>query len=1123
MTSLENEHLPQDSWTRVQDVFSRCIDLRGEERDARARQLCGDDSSLLEEVRSLLERSDHSAPGLDGEALWSLALLGTGKSSIATGARIGRYRLDEAIAEGGMGVVYRAEQLEPVRRSVAFKVIRTGLRGEEILRRFERERQSLARLDHDNIARFLDAGATDDGAPYFVMDYVVGESLVRACDAYRLDVPARLRLFQRICDGVHHAHQRGLIHRDLKPANILVTGSATSLTPKIIDFGIARALENDVDSTESALTLAGSFLGTPAYMSPEQLEGSIDLDVRTDVYALGVILHELLTGELPFDVQSSENGGLRAFQERVRLVEPKRPSDRISTATRGETSFATTHSTTAAALARTLRGDLDWIILKSLAKERDLRYASALDLSHDIERYLQHEPVIAGPPTTWYRVRKFITRHRTLVSAIALVAVSLIAATIISLNASIESKRSERAARAATAREQRQSYLANVAAAAYALERGNRDDALLRLDGCFEPLRGFECRHLQARIQENDLAMLTSHRFGAMVMAVAILPGTTRVLAGSNDGTIRCFDTLTGEESWRTEAVASPPAAQMPFDGVLSLASSPDATTFAAGHFSGRVVLRDAATGLERHVVECGARVFATAFSSDGSEFLAAAAGVNARGRADLVRHRVDDGSLVETLDRRNPQVFAILCADSLRIEGTPKGVRVFDGDELVSDTPTDHYISRLAFDPGSKRILAAGAGTRRAYLIDLGTNSAVTSLQSDAAAITAVTFGPEPGQAMTGDGQGRLQVWDLASQSVRRTVLAHSGAIHGVAYDPIHRRVVTTGADHEARVIDLDQRRAWERQRVLPFTVDRIALAPDGRDVLLMSRGLLARVPLRLGESATSHLPFEPWEPGVPNTPSAGQWALDVAWHPHDVGRMAIALLPHPPQAHPKSGRLLLWKKDGDERRVIETGEQLWAIRVTPDGKRVIGLGIFGTLVVVDWESGAIVATRPHEQELGGQTLRLDPSGRRVLVVRDQSEFEITDLETGSLLARYTGEPLRTFDAIWSNDGERLYSAEGDAILIRDAASGAILERYLGHRGSVRALALAPDGTRLASAGADRTVRLWDLADGANTLVLRDLTGDLSALAYSVDGSTLFAGDSRGEIGMWREAVLDE
>jgi serine/threonine protein kinase len=595
-----------------------------------------------------------------------------------------------------MGAVYRAEQLEPVRRTVAFKVIRSGIRGDEILRRFDRERQSLARLDHDCIARFLDAGTTDVGTPYFVMDFVVGESLVRACDGYRLDVPARVRLFKRICDGVHHAHQRGLIHRDLKPANILVSGTATTLTPKIIDFGIARAMEHEADSARSALTLEGSFLGTPAYMSPEQLAGSADLDVRTDVYALGVILHELLTGELPFEVVGADKGGLREFQERVRLIEPRKPSERVSTRTHVDPSHAATRSTTANALARTLRGDLDWIILKSLAKERDLRYSSALDLSQDIERHLQDEPVIAGPPTTWYRVRKFIVRHGTMVFAAALVVVILIAATIISVNASIESKRSESAAVAATAREQRSSYLAKIAAAAYALERGNRDDAQLRLDACFEPLRGFEWRHLRARILENDIAIPFSHRFDAMVMAVALLPGTTRALAGSNDGTLRCFDTLTGEEFWRTEAAASPPAAQMPFDGVLALAASPDAATFVSGHFSGRVVLRDANTGLERHTVECGARVFATAYSADGREFLAAPGGIDARGRADLVRHRVDDGSLVASLDRRDPRVFAILCADTLRIEGTPSGVRVFDGERLATETPTDHYVSRL-------------------------------------------------------------------------------------------------------------------------------------------------------------------------------------------------------------------------------------------------------------------------------------------------------------------------------------------------------------------------------------------------------------------------------------------
>jgi len=358
-----------------------------------------------------------------------------------TGDRIGRYRLLQEIGHGGCGVVYMAEQEEPVRRRVALKVIKLGMDTRQVVARFEAERQALALMDHPNIAKVLDAGATETGRPYFVMELVRGIRITDYCDQNRLSTSERLKLFRQVCQAIQHAHQKGIIHRDIKPSNILVTLHEGVPVPKVIDFGIAKATQGRL-TDQTLFTAFGQFIGTPAYMSPEQAEMSeFDIDTRSDIYSLGVLLYELLTGKTPFDERTLLKGGLEAMRRIIRQQEPPRPSARLSTLTAEEqTTVARCRGVEAPRLLNLLRGDLDWIVMKCLEKERNRRYSMASDLASDIDHHLRHQPVVARPPSIAYQVRLFARRNAVLFGAACFAVIVLLCATVISLIAASQAR-----------------------------------------------------------------------------------------------------------------------------------------------------------------------------------------------------------------------------------------------------------------------------------------------------------------------------------------------------------------------------------------------------------------------------------------------------------------------------------------------------------------------------------------------------------------------------------------------------------------------------------------------------------------------------------------------------------
>jgi serine/threonine protein kinase len=363
----------------------------------------------------------------------------------AAGAVLGPYTLLERLGEGGMGVVYLAEQDQPVRRRVALKVIRPGLDSEQVLARFDAERQALEVMDHPNIARVLDAGTTPEGRPYFVMELVRGTLITRYCDDARLTPHRRLELFLAVCAAVQHAHQKGIIHRDIKPSNVLATEVDGRPVPKVIDFGVARATDRS-RAGRTLLTRLGVIVGTPEYMSPEQAGAVPDVDTRTDVYSLGVLLYELLTGTTPLDREALSRAALDEVLRRVREAEPPKPSTRLSATNDRLPSVAAQRDTEPTRLSRLVRGDLDWVVMKALEKDRDRRYETAAAFARDVERFLDGDPVEAGPPSRAYRLRKFARKHRAGLATAAAFALLLVGATAVSTWQAWRATRAERLA-----------------------------------------------------------------------------------------------------------------------------------------------------------------------------------------------------------------------------------------------------------------------------------------------------------------------------------------------------------------------------------------------------------------------------------------------------------------------------------------------------------------------------------------------------------------------------------------------------------------------------------------------------------------------------------------------------
>jgi WD40 repeat protein/serine/threonine protein kinase len=1067
-------------------------------RESYLQEACAGHRELLARLRELLSAHDESQGPLDRRSP-ALGNTADAAPTEAPGTIIGPYKLIEEIGEGGMGRVWMAQQTEPVKRLVAVKLIKAGMDSRQVIARFEAERQALALMDHANIARVLDAGTTSAGRPYFVMDLVKGVPITRYCDEHNLTPRQRLELFIPVCEAVQHAHQKGIIHRDLKPSNVLVGLYDGKPVPKVIDFGVAKAAGPKL--TEATLfTGFGTVIGTPEYMSPEQAQlDNLDIDTRSDIYSLGVLIYELLTGTTPFARNDLENAGLLETLRLIREQEPTKPSTRLSTA-EGLPTLAADRGMEPAKLTKLVRGELDWIVMKALEKDRNRRYETANGFAMDVQRYLADEPVHACPPSAAYRFRKFARRNRVLLGTAS--GVACVVAVAVAVSTGLIWR--------ALDRERRDSYIHRIDMVHNALSADNLGRALQYLGECPEDLRGWEWHYLMRSWRAEPLVL----RGTTEVHGVAFSPDGERLASGCGDGTVKIWNS-------RTDNVIQ--SFQAHSDSVVSVAFHPDGKHLASRGADLKVKVLDlTATGQAVFTEPCTptrkyGSAYTIAFSPNGRYVTFASEEV------------------VKVWDWKNRQLLHSLPGNdfhSIPVAFSRDGrlaAGIFEVGLELWDPETGKLLRTFPEHPGPTSAVAFSANgewlasanyDRTVKLSDATTGGLLHNLLHPGNQPECIAISPDGRRLASGGEDKKVRIWDPATGREILGLRGHADRCECLAFSPDGYRLASASFDGTIRIWDGTPLRGDEcGQEMVTFTkhsdeIRGVAFSPDS---------------LRIASAGSD---------GLPRVWDAQTGGLSAEFRDHV---MAVG--------HQTAVFGLAWDPKGDriasaggidsvrvwDARTAETVFQLQAalgkkalpytaVAFSPDGRYLVTGKTDGAVQIWDGKTGQPVGTLgTHAREVFGLVISRDgehfASASRDGIVKlwDAKRLNEKQQARHTLQARVPGPSL---NVAFSPDGRRLATGgEDNTVKIWDVKTGKELQQPLqGHKGEVYALAFSPDddGRWIASAGEDSTVRVWNSHTGKLVRTFRGHTGLVCSVAFSPDGRLLVSGSRDKTVKVW-------